>query len=60
METSKLQELIKVWKRTHNDNEDPESAVEASGEQLSALSARWADFAVWRPHYMRFAKKLRF
>eukprot|EP00971_Amphidinium_carterae_P046252 910346-Amphidinium_carterae.2 len=66
METRKLQELIKSWRRTHNDNEEPKSVVEANGEQISALSATlatglcpWAHFAVWRPHYMRFAKKLR-
>eukprot|EP00971_Amphidinium_carterae_P182729 3626167-Amphidinium_carterae.1 len=28
--------------------------------RLAAGLTPWADFAVWRPHYMRFAKKLRF
>eukprot|EP00971_Amphidinium_carterae_P054120 1065670-Amphidinium_carterae.1 len=42
LETSKLQELIKAWKLTHDDNENPESDLEASGEQLSVLSARLA------------------
>eukprot|EP00971_Amphidinium_carterae_P023160 456996-Amphidinium_carterae.1 len=59
--------MVAEWRETQNDGEEPPSAVEASGEQLSGLQHRldlkmtpWVDFAVFRPFSLKIMRKIKF